>query len=282
MGVSKGVFMSFSARDLSFHQRLGHLVGQLGRDEFWPVFAAFLREDIAFTSWVLLIFRANEPPLLIHEGDANDLEDQLFRDYLLHHYKDDPFCRLAIEPFASGPYRLDEVIEPDFRSSEYYRSYFAKNVVEDEIQLLAPFLQGTAQHGVLSLSLGSERRFTSEEYGLLSLVSPWLLPLLAHAASLALGELRIPTERPNRSELEQRLRSLDGIRLTEREVQTALLLLSGQSTRGIAAHLGIAPETAKVHRRNLYDKLGVNSQIEVFALFASLPDTTGARKLSSL
>lgn len=263
--------MNFTASDLSFHQRLGHVLAYLGRDEFWPIFAAFLREQIAFNSWVLLIFRPSEPPLLVHEGDANDLEDALFRDYLLRLYKDDPFYLFANQPFASGPHRLEEVVTPQFRQSEYFHTYFAKNVVEDEVQLLAPFFQGTEQHGVLSLSLGFERRFTAEEYGLLSLISPWVLPLLAHAARQTLGELQTPAKRPNHGELERRLRALEGVRLTEREVQTALLLLSGQSTRGIAAHLGIAPETAKVHRRNLYDKLGVNSQIEVFALFASLP-----------
>ena len=55
--------------------------------------------------------------------------------------------------------------------------------------------------------------------------------------------------------------------LTERETQVAVLLLAGHSTKSIAARLSISPETVKVHRRNLYEKLAVSSQAEIFALF---------------
>jgi DNA-binding CsgD family transcriptional regulator len=40
--------------------------------------------------------------------------------------------------------------------------------------------------------------------------------------------------------------------LTDREEQTALLVLAGHSTKGIAYELGISPETVKVHRRNFF------------------------------
>jgi DNA-binding CsgD family transcriptional regulator len=67
--------------------------------------------------------------------------------------------------------------------------------------------------------------------------------------------------------LEERLRNRGDARLTDREVQTALLVLAGHSTKGIANEMGISPETVKVHRRNVYDKLGVSTQAALFALF---------------
>jgi DNA-binding CsgD family transcriptional regulator len=43
--------------------------------------------------------------------------------------------------------------------------------------------------------------------------------------------------------------------------------LRGNSSKAIAKRLSISQETVKVHRRNLYAKLGVSSQSELFSLF---------------
>ncbi|MNQ98388.1 transcriptional regulator NarP [compost metagenome] len=44
-------------------------------------------------------------------------------------------------------------------------------------------------------------------------------------------------------------------------------MLRGNSSKAIAKRLDISQETVKVHRRNLYSKLGVSSQSELFSLF---------------
>jgi DNA-binding CsgD family transcriptional regulator len=123
------------------------------------------------------------------------------------------------------------------------------------------------------MSLGRTTRFTAAEIGALCLYQPWVLPLMRHAA---LAETVRPpsqapeagsTARPLSASLEERLRNRGDARLTDREVQTALLVLAGHSTKGIANEMGISPETVKVHRRNVYDKLGVSTQATLFALF---------------
>lgn len=262
--------MQFTERDLSFHQRLGHLLERVESDGFWPLFAAFLRERVSFDSWVVLIFRQAHSPVLVHEGDTDNIEDELFGGYLRTHFADDPFYRFAMTSFSPGLYRLDEVATAQFASSAYFRDYFRHNVVQDELQFLTPFGEGDDRRGILSLSLGSRRRFSDKEHGLLSLMRPWVLPLIGLATRKTLEDVTVPADRPSHpsaDSLEARLRQGGEPHLTEREVQTALLLLSGQSTKGIAAHLGISPETAKVHRRNLYEKLGVSSQAEIFARY---------------
>lgn len=262
--------MQLTAQDLSFHQRFGHLLEQVESEIFWPRFAAFLRESVRFESWVVLIFRQAHSPLLVHEGDLDHVVDELFGCYLRRYFADDPFYRFALGTFSPGIYRLDEIAAPQFRSSAYFHDYFRHNVVEDELQFLMPFGRGDKRRGILSLSLGSERRFSEQDYGLLSLMSHWVLPLIGLATRSTLADTEVPADRPGATDcadLEQRLRAHDRPRLTEREIQVALLLLSGQSNKGIALHLGISPETAKVHRRNLYEKLGVSSQAEILTRY---------------
>ncbi|MBF3246441.1 helix-turn-helix transcriptional regulator, partial [Pseudomonas aeruginosa] len=55
--------------------------------------------------------------------------------------------------------------------------------------------------------------------------------------------------------------------LTDREREACHLLLSGHSAKSSARLMDISPETVRMHRKNLYTKLEVGSQSELFALF---------------
>jgi DNA-binding CsgD family transcriptional regulator len=253
--------MMISVSELAFHQRLGRVLDQAKGDGFWPAFSAFLRYGIAFDSWVAMIYREDMAPLVLYEGDGDLLGDALFDEYVGGLYRLDPFYLFSMGGFTPGLYRLDEVAPEHFRETDYYHRYFAHNVVADEVQFLTP-LEG---QGVLSLSLGSKQQFTEDEIGSLCLYAPWILPLLqipSHTKHTGSKDGIIPA-----MGLEEQLRRRGAPNLTDREIQTAMLLLAGHSTKGIAAQMGISPETVKVHRRNLYDKLGVSTEAGIFALF---------------
>lgn len=51
-------------------------------------------------------------------------------------------------------------------------------------------------------------------------------------------------------------------RLTQRELEVLRLMATGKTNRGVAAQLGIAEATVKVHVRNLLAKLNLNSRVE--------------------
>ena len=55
--------------------------------------------------------------------------------------------------------------------------------------------------------------------------------------------------------------------LTEREREISQLLLRGHSSKSVARVLDIAPGTVMVHKRNLFSKLGITSQYELFSIF---------------
>nr|WP_240946353.1 LuxR C-terminal-related transcriptional regulator [Pseudomaricurvus alkylphenolicus] len=58
-------------------------------------------------------------------------------------------------------------------------------------------------------------------------------------------------------------------RLSEREQEVVQLILRGHSIKSIAEKLGISCGTVKVHRKNIYVKLDVCSQSDLFSLFLS-------------
>jgi DNA-binding NarL/FixJ family response regulator len=58
--------------------------------------------------------------------------------------------------------------------------------------------------------------------------------------------------------------------LTPRELEVLQAIADGESTRVIAAHLGITPLTVRSHVKSLLGKLGVHSRLEAVSVFLRL------------
>jgi DNA-binding CsgD family transcriptional regulator len=91
--------------------------------------------------------------------------------------------------------------------------------------------------------------------------SPW--------ADRARGELAATGERRKRSE------PGGTDELTPQELQIALLLTSGKTTRETAAALFLSPKTVEYHLRHIYGKLGVNSREQLGMALAEKSDLCG-------
>ncbi|MGH2789266.1 MAG: AAA family ATPase [Actinomycetota bacterium] len=86
----------------------------------------------------------------------------------------------------------------------------------------------------------------------------------AHAELLATGEAA-------------RRRDVGTIyQLTPQELQVAMVLAEGRTTREAAAQLFLSPKTIEFHLRNAYRKLGVNSRTDLAAALHSTGDPMGA------
>lgn len=78
----------------------------------------------------------------------------------------------------------------------------------------------------------------------------------------ALSELGATGEMPRRDESARH-------RLTPQELQVAVALAAGRTTREAAAMLFLSPKTVEYHLRNVYDKLGIRSRTELQAVIGA-------------
>jgi DNA-binding CsgD family transcriptional regulator len=62
--------------------------------------------------------------------------------------------------------------------------------------------------------------------------------------------------------------------LTPQELQVALLLSEGHTTRAAAAQLFLSPKTVEYHLRHVYQKLGIRSRTELSASLDTGSDRT--------
>lgn len=255
-------------KELPMHQSLARIFASVGQDGFWRSLVDGLRLLVPLDNALVTLMQAGRVPTLLADfefraaaGEGEDLADYCAGMYLL-----DPFYQAACAGIADGLHSLESVAPDQFQHSEYYLRYFRPVIGMGELQFFC-----TLDGVVLGLSLGRATTFSAEEQGSLLCVRDWVLAAMRRHVQLC--ALEVPASQPAAGDFAAMLEHL-GARLSERESETAQLILQGFSSKTIAQRMGISPETVKVHRRNLYHKLGVSGHAELFArLLQTSPPT---------
>lgn len=170
----------------------------------------------------------------------------------------DPFCRTARDR-RSGLFRMRDLAPDRFYSSEYYRTYYVQTGLAEEVGFFVPVEDATI---VLSLMRReASGGFSDAELAPLRQAEPLIGDLVrlywgSVAARFGAGVRPAVPSQPW-----QRLN------LTDREAAIVELVLQGHSSESVALRLGIATGTVKVHRRNVYRKLGISSQTQLLSLY---------------
>ena len=211
----------------------------------------------------LLAFHKDASPKVLAHSLAPARRRHFLDRYLAGPYLLDPLYQMALAPEKPSMCRFRDAQPDRFRSSEYYRQYVERTHLVDEMD----FLQDVSPTTTLVIVVGRvEKRFSKTELSRLHLIEPVVLAGMRRAWG---GRTAAP-DTPDRS-IHQRLTECfdnfgDDV-LTQRERQITQLLLRGHSTKSVARELKIAPGTVMVHKRNLFSKLGITSQFELFSLF---------------
>lgn len=182
--------------------------------------------------------------------------------YLESAYLLDPFYRLAVDGTPKGVYALSDVAPGAFKQSEFYRVYYRLVNFGDEICLIIPTENASIQ---VSISRQDDKpRFTAAQQALIQRIYSTVRAILLKWWNASHKDNK---ETFLESHLECALSNFGSSVLTQRETQILQLVLRGYAVKYIAQKLEISPETIKHHRKNIYAKLDINSQAEMFHLF---------------
>ncbi len=213
----------------------------------------------------LLAFHKDASPEVLHHT-MNERKARHYLDrYLAGPYLLDPLYQLALREKKPAMCRCRDETPDRFRSSEYYRQYYDRTHLADEMDFLVDINQTT----VLVLVIGRwETRFSRADVASLRLMEPIVRAAMRGAwkawAAQHSGEMR---DLSMHQRLTQCFEQFGESSLTQREREITQLLLRGHSSKSVARELDIAPGTVMVHKRNLFSKLGITSQYELFSLF---------------
>jgi len=211
----------------------------------------------------LLAFHKDASPDVLAHSLPPAIRRHFLDRYLAGPYLLDPLYQMALADDKPTICRFRDTQPDRFRSSEYYRQYVERTHLVDEMD----FLWEVSPTSTLVIVVGrTENRYTRSERNRLRVIEPIVLAGMQRAWT---EREHVPDERHR--DIHQRLtecyENFGNDILTLREREITQLLLRGHSTKSVARRLGIAPGTVMVHKRNLFSKLGITSQLELFSQF---------------
>lgn len=231
-----------------------------------PSLVAFACLEFAPQSVIVLLFRDGHVPVRLLRWIPDDLLRRTFdQDYFALGHLLDPFAQRAAAERAMSAYRIFEIAPDRFEGSEYFANYYKKTGMVDELGALMRLDDGAVLHLSLGRNAGYQK-FTTRETRKFKTLYPAVLPKLAGLAIAETTQRDTVTSAQNLSEIFRDLDGGDITRLSAREAEIAALITQGHSSRSISMNLGISVHTVKVHRRNIYKKLSISAQNELFGL----------------
>jgi DNA-binding CsgD family transcriptional regulator len=244
---------------------LGRSIDAIGNEVFPQTLVDTLKTLVDFDySEAFAYYQSERPLCLLYTTRVADVDDYLKGPYLL-----DPFFKACARRVDTGLYRLRDIAPDRFYQSEYYRSYYVQTGLSDEIGYTFYLPQGVAV--VISLMRwGESSRFSAREFRLLKSVAPVVVSLAQRhwhgVPELFDLETAADASYEERALIETMVGTLFAKRITPRETQVVAQVLEGHSSDAIARDLGISVGTVRIHRRNIYAKLQISSQQELFSM----------------
>jgi DNA-binding CsgD family transcriptional regulator len=252
--------------ELQFEQ-IGRMISAEGSPDFPRQLADFLRTVAAYDFIVIFSYRGPAPPFDLYDDFPRKKRAVFVTDYQAGPYLLDPFYLAATRPVSPGLYRMRDLAPDRFYQGEYFRNYYVQTGLAEEIGYFIDIGQGAVV--VLSL-MRAEKAFTAKEFAALQKVWPIVEAVGArHWADLARQLDAAKGSGPDSADgqIERSFQRFGEGQLTPREREVAEYTLKGYSAEAIRQVLGIASGTVRIHRRNIYAKLGISSQGELFARF---------------
>ena len=230
-------------------------------------FLAMMRALVHFDEIVIFAYRDKARPIdLFSTFDAEGY--QIFVTlYQAGPYLLDPFYHAA-RAGRSGVLRMRELAPDRFFSSEYFRSYYSQTRLAEELGFFVPAEDGVTV--VVSLMRREKTGiFPASEFALLRDTEPFVAAFVRKAWG-GVAE-RFAETGQGRGRRKEPVSAADKVwrklNLTDREASIIELVLQGHSSESIGLRLDISTGTVKVHRRNVYRKLGISSQIQLLSIY---------------
>lgn len=248
--------------------QMAEAIRRLGAAGFESALAGLFQRAIGADSALILAFRATDPPqMLFRQSDRAAVFAAFGSVYLAGAYLLDPFHALHLSRAPSGLYRLADVAPDAFQRSRYVQEYYRQTTLLDELTFVAYPRADVSVHINFGRDVVSGRGFSPREVEFCQRIAPVVVALAEAHWSGLVAERRAagaPVE-PVTAHLIRALAG-QGIALSPRQAEVALLILQGHSTPSIGLRMGISPQTVKVFRKQLHARCRITSQAELFAL----------------
>ncbi|WP_376711363.1 helix-turn-helix domain-containing protein [Pseudochrobactrum lubricantis] len=252
--------------------KVAAVISASGQDNFGKQLDAVITDIAVFDMSCIFAFRFNAEPHLIHDGYSKTVSRKALSSYMRGGYLLDPFYVACISGHETGLWRMGELAPDSFFNSDFVISHdihpcvsSEAGVLIEEIGFVVPLGEDVSATYSLMRNQG-KLPFSTIEISKLQAAEPFIRAALqAHWKMVRpAGFTPVAT---SANDIETMFLSVFKDQLTSTQRNVARMILRGHSNASIANILNITEGTAKLHRSNIYKRLSISSQTELFQLF---------------
>lgn len=252
----------------SWLEPAGEVIAAIGTEKFAERLSSALRNIAPFDYTVVFGYHGTARPLDLFD-DFPEGERKIFvEDYQEGPYLLDPFYLASTKPLDPGLYRMRDIAPDRFYQGEYFRNYYVQTGLAEEIGYFVDLPGGAV---LVASLMRAEKAFSVKEVREFKQYWPVISAACRQnwrdlSSSFAGGSNAASDPKINKSVERAFLRFGDGV-LTAREREVVEFTLKGHSADAVGKILEISSGTVRIHRKNIYSKLRIHSQGELFSKF---------------
>ena len=248
-----------------FADAAAQIVGALDRADFFKVLGENLQQLFNLDNFIVFYFEQDCAAQLVHTNlDADELLRQM-SPYVSGLYLLDPFFIQSNSIQTTELLNLDEIEPEGFRESEFYKSYYKFIDIVAELRFVIKMDDGRWLHIFMEREAG-KGTYSLDELSRLKSLEKFIDSVVSrHWAWRRIGESLMQSEKtPLGFGLRSVIGQIRGKTLTNREIDIVELIIKGHSSKSIADLLKISTGTVTNHKRNIHNKLKIQSQAQLF------------------
>lgn len=245
--------------DRRITEALARAIAGIGSDSHVERMVDLIRELVPQDLVTVTRYSTTQRPEFVSH---RNFSDEMVRRYLDIYYLHDPFFHHWRTHRRQGVVPLRSLAGRDVKRGRYVAEFLAQSVICDEVGVLLDDGPGWC----LGIFLDrSEKAFSTAEIARLEGQFPVLAALHGlDTKSRRPGFMRTDQPPAAAGKIDEGLPKQLWPELSGRERQLVGLILAGYPTALIAKRLGISVGTVKNHRRNIYRKLDITTERELF------------------
>ena len=252
----------------SLIEMTGPLIDDIGSEIFAKTLSDTLKTITPFDYTVIFSYLGTEKPLDLFDNFPSIKRKVFVEDYQEGPYLLDPFYLACENNVAPGLYRIKDLAPDRFFQGEYYQNYYARTGLAEEIGY---FIQIPGNTFVVVSLMRAEKAFSAKAFRKLEEFWPVVRAVCLRHWGYLSTKSGIDKKNHSNAMIHQSIAfaftNFGGGILTPREKQVVEFTLKGHSAEAVGRILEISPGTVRIHRRNVYSKLQINSQGELFSKF---------------
>lgn len=245
----------------------------MGAPEFAAALIDALRVIAPFEFSVIFAYHRDQRPIDIFDDFPVAKRKVMVADYQEGPYLLDPFYLHSQGVVGARLARLRDLAPDRFYQTEYFRNYYMQTGLAEEIGFMVDI---DGEVSLVISAMRAQKVFSAREFRELEILVPFVAAIARKQWIGLISEFsaRSQGKAPRLPQLiEDAFQGFGRNLLTPREAEVVEYILKGHSADATGRALGIASGTVRIHRRNIYAKLRVSSQGELFSNFiASLSE----------